>query len=69
MVAPDITERIDSRLDTPGLVAGSNAIVRSSSVTADLNFLAVVDGSSSNQTIPAGLSPDFDIFAAGFCRS
>ena len=47
-----------SRFETPGLLTGSNRISRSVSVTADLIFFAVTDGSSSSQIMPSSVSAD-----------
>lgn len=64
-VSPVHTARIVKRLETPGLVAGSNRTSPSTSVTARLIFFSRTFGSSRTRTVPCGESTDFDIFDVG----
>ena len=68
-VVPVTAARMESRLATPGLSAGSYTTSEPESVTARLNFLTITSGGSSTSTVPWGESADFDILLVGAWRS
>ena len=68
-VWPVAAPRMDSRFETPGLVAGSKRTSVSLSVTARLNFFSMAAGSSSSRIVPCAPSSDLDILFSGCWRS
>ena len=70
MERPVVAEKMSSRFEMPGFVAGSKRTSRSVSVTALLDLLRRDRGVVQQlHEARLGDSPDFDIFAVGSCRS